>query len=64
MIVICKCKNEITRMQSDPSLTAEQKDKILRGYQDEIDALLHQTLGEEAYARYQTAGSAGAFLGN
>ena len=57
-------QNEITHMQRDPALTAEQKDKILRGYQEEIDALLHQTLGEEAYARYQAAGSAGAFLGN
>jgi len=56
-------QNEISQIQTDPALTAEERDQALRNYQMQINSLLRQSLGDSAYARFQ-AGSIERYFGN
>jgi hypothetical protein len=56
-------QNEITRIQRDPSLNFEQKDEALRRFQGQLEIILRQSLGSEAYAQFQTR-SIETYLGN
>lgn len=46
-------RDESAKLRSNPDLTKEQRDELLRQMQSELDATMAQLLGKEAYDRYQ-----------
>jgi hypothetical protein len=56
-------QKEITRIQRDPTLPPDRRDDAVRNYQEQMSALIQQSLGQEAYARFQGRGIE-TFLGN
>ena len=56
-------QTEITRIQRDSTLNSEQKDEVLRKFQNQLEIILRQSLGAQAYAQFQTK-SIETYLGN
>jgi len=56
-------QNEIGQIQTDPGLTAAERDQALRNYQTQISSLIKQSLGDSAYARFH-AGSIERYFGD
>lgn len=50
-------QNDWAKIERDPAYTAQQREILLRQYQNQIQTLVQQTLGERAYRYYQRWGN-------
>jgi hypothetical protein len=50
-------QREWEKVERDPAYTPEQRETVLRQYQEQIQTLIQQTLGERAYRYYQRWGN-------